>query len=160
MNNPAERMSESTQVRDRIIPAELGLDQETHFGRAWERIKLICLRSIFWAYERGSWQYDIICAVILAFIFLTPRSFFRDRPTLQLSDLRHVQGVIEVGRAKDGWHYLVDRRLVESLAPEKPEEAIREILQRRLRKPFTVKSVEPARDRNNVILGYTVVVSQ
>ncbi len=35
---------------------------------------------IFWAYERGSWQYDVMVALILAFIFLTPRSFFHDRP--------------------------------------------------------------------------------
>lgn len=34
------------------------------------------LRVIFWAYRRGSWQYDILCALILAFIFLTPRGLF------------------------------------------------------------------------------------
>jgi len=31
------------------------------------------LRVIFWTYERGGWQYDILSALILAFIFLTPR---------------------------------------------------------------------------------------
>ncbi len=153
-------MLESTELRDRIVPRVEGHAGEAVFERIWEKIKLIFVRSVFWAYERGSWQYDIICVVILAFIFVTPRSYFNDRPTLQLTDLRHVQGVVEVGRAKDGWHYLVDARLVESLAPEKPEDAIREILQRRLHKPFTVKSMEPVQDRNNVILGYAVVVSQ
>lgn len=153
-------MAEITQLPDRVIPQELGQEQTPVFGRAWEGVKLVCLRSLFWVYERGSWQYDIICAVILAFIFLTPRSFFHDRPTLELTDLRHVQGVVEVGHAKDGWHYLVDVRLVESKAPEKPEDAIREALQRRLHKPFTLKSMEPLRDGNNVMLGYTVVVLQ
>ncbi len=33
-------------------------------------------RVIFWTYSRGSWQYDILCGLILAFIFLTPREFF------------------------------------------------------------------------------------
>ncbi len=33
-------------------------------------------RVIFWTYERGGWQYDIISALILAFIFLTPRTVF------------------------------------------------------------------------------------
>ena len=37
-------------------------------------------RLVFWDFERGSWQYDIICILILAFIFLTPRDFFRDQP--------------------------------------------------------------------------------
>jgi len=33
-------------------------------------------RVIFWTYERGGWQYDILSALILAFIFLTPRAVF------------------------------------------------------------------------------------
>jgi len=35
------------------------------------------LRNIFvWAHGRGTLQYDIICALILAFIFFVPRSCF------------------------------------------------------------------------------------
>lgn len=34
-------------------------------------------RSIFvWSYERGTLQYDIICILILAFIFFVPPSCF------------------------------------------------------------------------------------
>jgi hypothetical protein len=33
-------------------------------------------KTLFWSYERGSWQYDVMCVLILAFIFLTPNSFF------------------------------------------------------------------------------------
>jgi hypothetical protein len=33
-------------------------------------------RVFFWTYQRGTWQYDILCAIILAFIFLTPKSLF------------------------------------------------------------------------------------
>lgn len=153
-------MPESTHLRHHIVAQQMSGSGESLLHRAWEMVKLIAARSAFWVYERGSWQYDIILAVILAFIFLTPRSFFNDRPTLQLSDLRHFQGVIEVGRAKDGWRYLVDSRLVESLGTDKPEDAVREILRRRLHKPFTIKSLEPTRDSNNVILGYAVVVAQ
>ncbi|MBZ5495887.1 MAG: hypothetical protein LAP85_05750 [Acidobacteriia bacterium] len=31
---------------------------------------------LIWTYERGTLQYDIICALILAFIFLVPRACF------------------------------------------------------------------------------------
>ena len=31
---------------------------------------------IIWTYERGTLQYDIICALILAFIFFVPRGCF------------------------------------------------------------------------------------
>jgi hypothetical protein len=37
-------------------------------------------KYFIWTFERGSRPYDIICAVILAFIFLTPRSAFNDLP--------------------------------------------------------------------------------
>ena len=31
---------------------------------------------VFWSYGRSTWQYDILCALILAFIFLTPKGWF------------------------------------------------------------------------------------
>lgn len=31
---------------------------------------------IMWNHERGSWQYDIFCLMIIAFIFLTPKAWF------------------------------------------------------------------------------------
>jgi len=35
------------------------------------------IRNILvWTYERGTLPYDIICALILAFIFFVPRSCF------------------------------------------------------------------------------------
>jgi hypothetical protein len=37
-------------------------------------------RILFFEYPRASWQYDIIVLGILAFIFLTPREWFRDQP--------------------------------------------------------------------------------
>lgn len=39
-------------------------------------------RAINWSHERGSWQYDLLCLLIIAVIFLAPGRFFgdRDRP--------------------------------------------------------------------------------
>ncbi len=35
------------------------------------------LKNIFfWGYARSTWQYDVLCALILAFVFLTPRNWF------------------------------------------------------------------------------------
>lgn len=151
-------MAESTQLRDQAISGTAPHEKGKTVGGGWAKIKGGLERSIFWSYARGTWQYDLIVLAILAVIFLTPKAWFQDRPTLQLTDLRHNQGFVEVSQSKDGRNYLVDARLVDSLAPQKPEEAIREILQRRLQKPFTVKSIAVVRDNNNVILGYTVAV--
>ena len=30
----------------------------------------------FWNYSRTSWQWDVLCVLILVFIFLTPKSWF------------------------------------------------------------------------------------
>jgi hypothetical protein len=151
-------MAESAQLGDQPVPQSAVQGGEPPLKRAWRKVKRGFVRSIFWAYERGTWQYDLLVLAILAFIFLSPRSWFEDRPTLQLTDLRHRQGVVEVRQGKEGWTYLVDARLVEAQAPKETNAAIREILRLRLQRPFTIKSSETIRDRNNVILGYTVVV--
>lgn len=128
-------------------------------GKIWSNIRLVISRSVFWAYERGTWQYDLIVIAILAFIFLSPRWWFNDRPTLQMTNLRNQQGFVEMSRANNEVRYLVDGRLVDA-SEQKPEDAIRIILKQHLQKPFTIKSIDPVRDRHKVILGYTVVVEE
>lgn len=152
-------MNQTTQVEHQALERADGHPADQPVRPTGEKARLVLKRTILWSYERGSWQYDLICLIILAFIFLTPRAWFRDRPTLQLTDLRRNQGVVELGVDRDGRRYLVDARLVESLVPMKLEDAIGEVLRRRLQKPTVVKSIDPIQDRNKVILGYTVVVA-
>ena len=135
-------MAPSTQLGNHALPQTEARVEATGLGRVGEKLKHGFLRAVFWSYERGSWQFDVIVLAILAFIFLSPRSWFQDRPTLQLTDLRHNQGFVEVAHGKDTASYLVDARLVEAQAPQKPEDAIREIIRRRVQKPLTLKSVD------------------
>jgi len=37
-------------------------------------------RFIFWDFPRGSWQYDVMVGLILAFIFVMPKTIFHDQP--------------------------------------------------------------------------------
>ncbi|MGD0500828.1 MAG: hypothetical protein ABSC23_20635 [Bryobacteraceae bacterium] len=39
-------------------------------------------RFILWDFPRASWQYDVMVGLILAFILLTPRAWFRDQPRI------------------------------------------------------------------------------
>jgi hypothetical protein len=151
-------MAETTEMRDQSLPHAEAQAGAKSSGHLWRKIRLSVSHAFFWSHERGTWQYDVIVLAILAFIFLSPRSWFQDSPTLQLTDLRHNQGVVEVGHGKQSSSYLVDARLVEAWAPRAPADAIQEILRERLRRPFTVKSIDPIRDQNKVVLGYTVVV--
>jgi len=46
-------------------------------GRVWKTISSF----IWWSYDRGSIQYDIMVTLILLFIFLAPRKInFKDKP--------------------------------------------------------------------------------
>ena len=47
------------------------------------KIRRIARNIFVWSYERGTLQYDIICVLILAFIFLVPPRFFNaDKPDI------------------------------------------------------------------------------
>ena len=153
-------MAPTTEVHEPALSPVPPQPPKSPLGKVWAAIKLVVTRSIFWAYERGSWQYDLIVLAILAFILFSPRAWFNDRPTLELTDLRHQQGVVEMGNGKQGWRYLVDARLVESFEGVKAEDAIQIILGRQLHQPFTVLSVVPITDKNKVVLGYTVLVNR
>ena len=37
-------------------------------------------RHLLWTFDRGSFQWDILCCLILAFLFLIPRDMFNDVP--------------------------------------------------------------------------------
>jgi len=41
---------------------------------------------ILWSYERTTWQWDLLCVVILIFIFLTPKTWF------ETGELRGAEG--------------------------------------------------------------------
>jgi hypothetical protein len=152
-------MAQTTGIHESAPPHTVARQRASTLRKVGSKIKLVVTRSIFWAYERSSWQYDLICIAILAFIFLSPRSWFNDRPTLQLTNLRNQQGIVEMRRANKEVRYLVDARLVDT-HNQKAEDAVPIILQQHLQKPFTTKSIDAVRDRNNVVLGYTVVVEE
>ena len=57
----------------------------------------------FWNYSRTSWQWDVLCVLILAFIFLTPKSWFVSYTPTQIgtcwvSDLVGKEGDAEIER--------------------------------------------------------------
>jgi hypothetical protein len=73
-------------------------------GRKEEPVLPAVLRVIFWTYERGGWQYDILSALILAFIFLTPRTVFdgsafskeEDQPIMEQKDQTMTEPALQI----------------------------------------------------------------
>jgi len=56
-------------------------------------------RILIWSYDRGTIPYDVICVLILAFIFFTPRScFHRKTPAVRAPGAAESQALAPAGR--------------------------------------------------------------
>lgn len=58
---------------------------------------------IQWNYERGSWQYDVFCLLIVAFIFLTPKAWFEKRERLATQTARLVVKAQDFPLERNDW---------------------------------------------------------
>jgi hypothetical protein len=107
-------------------------------------------RFILWDYPRASWQYDVMVAIILAFIFLTPKPWFRDQPRIPNASsiflLRKENGVSK---------YWVPAGLVPGVAESQIAAAVTPSLQV-FDHQLTVIRVERVLDSEDEPLGYTV----
>ena len=112
------------------------------------RLWLAIRPAVFWTYRRGSWQYDVIVALILAFIFLTPRSWFRDQPRPQQVVLLHAEGGQEV--------YMVDSDAIGPTPPENLAAHLRGLVDKRKGKGVTLLKTEPVHDSEGNLKGYLV----
>lgn len=102
-------------------------------------------RFLLWDYQRATWQYDVMVALILAFIFLTPRSVFRDQP--RPAAIAEIPS--ERGRA-----FHLDLKLLESV-PEPDRKARAEsALRSRYGKSISVERVEALRDVEQELTGF------
>lgn len=107
-------------------------------------------RLIFWEYSRGSWQYDVIVGIILVFLFLTPREWFRDQPRILRA------GDITMLSAERG-EYLVNPGALEQVAEEKRVETLTQLLQTRAGdRRLKVTRIEPVLDSEGELQGYMV----
>lgn len=53
-------------------------------------------KTVLWNFARTTWQYDLLCALILAFIFLTPAHWFagKERDLLPIENSKNVRLII------------------------------------------------------------------
>ena len=53
------------------------------------KVRSIARHILMWSYERGTLEYDIICALILAFVFFVPPSCFFSKKSNSPQALDH-----------------------------------------------------------------------
>lgn len=124
------------------------------------------VNTVFWSYERGSWPYDVLVAVIVIFLLATPRRWFQDGPRPSLPANSRVQLLSESGAGSEAT-YRVDARL---LPPEKRvaqstpelERGTHDILGRTVPelgdRTFQVERIDFVRTSNGSVLDYDVTV--
>jgi len=105
-------------------------------------------RLIFWDFKRGSWQYDVVVAAILAFIFLTPSSIFEDRPK---------SASIVMLPANQG--FLLEPALLDTVPAEQRPATATSLVQKRFKTSAVVKNVEAVYDEG-ALTGYMAFTAQ
>jgi hypothetical protein len=102
-------------------------------------------RFIFWEFPRASWQYDVVVALILVFIFATPRDVFRDQP--QAAKVVMVPG-------QPGAYWIEPRQL--SGVPDSdlvPKASA--LIEKRFKIKTHINQVETMYDDEKGVIGYT-----
>jgi len=113
-------------------------------SRIWRTLK----GYLFWTYTRGSFHYDVMVTLILAFIFIAPHYIdFKDKPAISK------QHPNEIVASADGKTYQVDASAVDA----QDEGMVRANFQRVLRPiagAVTVDRVEQVRDSSGHVVAY------
>jgi hypothetical protein len=104
-------------------------------------------RFLLWDYPRASWQYDVMVALILAFVFLTPRTLFRDQ--------RRVSSIVELPSGK-GRSFMVEPGLLESVPDAERNARVDDILRSRFGQIGVIEKVEPILNPEQELTGYMV----
>jgi hypothetical protein len=107
-------------------------------------------RFVLWDYARATWQYDVMVAIILAFIFLTPREMFRDQPRIP-----RASNIARLPAENGSDMYWIDPELLSGIPENQRVDKLAGILKTRTGKTQSVLRVQPIYDDSeNELKGY------
>jgi len=126
-------------------------------------LKQILSRIFFWSYERGTWQYDVAVVLILIFVLLTPRAWFRDQPQVGMPVTSEQVQLVLISDDGHRQEYRVDARV---LAPPQQTPALQNELHQALRRAlpdlsngrFSITNINPVRDERGTVIAYEVEI--
>jgi len=136
--------------------------QPTDMRRVWRGI----VRTIFWSYERGSWPYDLMVILIVAFVLATPRHWFHDAPFPSALARFDIQ-LLSADSDAQTRTYRLDAKVLPSekrstKATPELEREFHDILGRTVdelkERTFQVRRIEPVHSGDGSVLYYDVTV--
>jgi hypothetical protein len=110
-------------------------------------------RILLWTFDRGSFQWDILCLLILAFMFAIPRDWFQDVP-----DFMKVPSSGSVkATGKDGnTIYTSKLETPAFFDTTETRKLAAEMLERSLGVPVKNPEWQPIRDWTGRVVGYAI----
>jgi hypothetical protein len=105
-------------------------------------------RFVLWDYPRGGWQYDVMCALIVLFVFFAPRQWFRDQP--RIPHAAQITSLPSNGEAV----FWIDSEMVSAIPEGKRLDQLGKVLTIRTGKRQELTRVEPIYDSEQEIKGY------
>ncbi len=119
-------------------------------GRVWKTISSF----IWWSYDRGSIQYDIMVTLILLFIFLAPRKInFKDKP---IERTPHPTRVVLIPDVESGYIYQVDANEVAGKDAATIQGYLQRVIEPIIAGEVEIARYEPVRDKNGRVVAYKV----
>jgi len=106
-------------------------------------------RFILWDFPRAGWQYDVMVGIILAFIFLTPREWFRDQPRIP-----RASNIAVLPSERGSNVFWIEPELLSGVSEDQRAAKLAQILSRHYGKKQMVTRVEAIYDSENEIKGY------
>ena len=101
-------------------------------------IGTILKKTVLWGYERGSWQYDIFCGLILAFVFFGPNYLFHSADGVNSAPV------------------FIKREEVGELTSENAEKAISEHISTKFNRKVKATQIESMFNETGNLTGYLV----
>jgi hypothetical protein len=105
-------------------------------------------RFILWDYQRGVWQYDVMCAVIVIFIAFAPREWFRDQPRIP-----HASQITSLPSQGESVFW-IESELIASVPEPSRLKDLGKILSARTGKTQVLTRIEPIFDSEKEVKGY------
>lgn len=116
----------------------------------WEGLK----RFILWDYPRAGWQYDVMVTLILGFIFLTPREWFRDQPRVP-----RASRIAVLPAERGALIFWIEAELLAEAPEEQRLRKARELLSFQTGEKLNVVRLEPIVDSEQEIRGFIAFAS-
>ena len=112
---------------------------------------------IFWSYERGTIQYDVMVTLILVFVFLSPKLFnFKDKP---VEHNPHRTGVAVLPDGQGGLIYQIEAAAVVGNDDSTIRSQLLNIIEP-ISGEVSITKIEPVRDGSGRVLSYKVWVAR